>query len=97
MQPTLRQTPPSVGSRVDEHDVPAEVGGSEGGGVAARAGAEHENFAVEIGFRLVGSGDLGGAAVAAAWSRLRNLETAARRWDGFGSGTRRLALCSPRP
>ena len=45
MQPTLRQTPPSVAIALDQHDLQAEVGGAERGRVAARAGAEHEQVA----------------------------------------------------
>ena len=51
MQPTLRQTPPSVGSLLDQHHLLAEVGGAEGGGVAAGAGAEHDDLAVHVAAR----------------------------------------------
>ena len=33
---------------VDQHDIPPEIGGAEGGGVAARAGAEDENVRLDI-------------------------------------------------
>ena len=49
MQPTLRQTPPSVARAVDQNDVLPEIGGAEGGGVAAGTGAEHEDIGLEIG------------------------------------------------
>ena len=34
---------------LDQHDLLAEIGGAEGGGVAARARAEHQHVAFEIG------------------------------------------------
>ena len=37
MQPTLRQTPPSVAMALDQHDLLAQVGGAKRGGIAARA------------------------------------------------------------
>ena len=45
MQPTFRHTPPSVAPALDQRHLEAEVGGAEGGGVAARAGTEHQRAA----------------------------------------------------
>ena len=56
MQPTFRQTPPSVAIALDQHGLHAEVGGAERGRVAARAGAEHEHVALEVGAAGVGAG-----------------------------------------
>ncbi len=51
MQPTLRQTPPSVGRLSTMQHLLAEVGGAEGGGVAAGPGAEHHQIGLEIDMR----------------------------------------------
>ena len=57
MQPTLRQTPPSVGRDVDQNDVLPQIGGAEGGGVAAGTGAQNQDIGLEIGLPArVGSG-----------------------------------------
>ena len=74
MQPTLRQTPPSVGRAVDQHDLLPEVGGAEGGGVAAGTGAEHEDVRLEVGRtgrsrRRAPARSGGGSAGAAAGGR----------------------------
>ena len=37
-----------VGVALDQHHLLAEVGGAEGGGVAARPGAEHHDLGVEV-------------------------------------------------
>ena len=39
---------------LDEHDLQPEVGGAEGGGVAARAGAEHDHLDLHVGVGRVG-------------------------------------------
>ena len=65
MQPTLRQTPPSVRPAVDQHHLLAEVGGAECGGVAAGAGAEDEQVGLEVGRRGARAG-VGAAAGAGA-------------------------------
>ena len=70
MQPTLRQTPPSVGQRSTSTTL-AEIGGAEGGGVAARPGAEHQHVAFEV--------DLRRAAGAARRRRLVDRRQLARR------------------
>ena len=71
MQPTLRQTPPSVGREFDQNDVLPEIGGAERGGVAAGTGAQHQDIGFEVGLPTrVGS-------------RLRR---GSRRRGGFGSG-----------
>ena len=49
MQPTLRQTPPSVAIALDQHGLHAEVGGAERGGVAAGTRAQHEHLAFDVG------------------------------------------------
>ncbi len=49
MQPTLRQTPPSVGRDVDQNDVLPQIGGAESGGVAAGTGAQNQDIGLEIG------------------------------------------------
>ncbi len=41
---------------LDQHDLHAEVGGAEGGAVAAGAGAEHQHVAVDVGLAGVGRG-----------------------------------------
>ena len=41
---------------LDEHDLLAEIGGAERGGIAARAGAEHQKVAFEIGLFASGLG-----------------------------------------
>ena len=51
MQPTLRQTPPQYFSSTTA-DVLAELGGADGGDVAAGAGTEDED--VEVGRSLTG-------------------------------------------
>ena len=48
MQPTFRQTPPSVVIALDEDDLQAEVGGAKRRRVAARAGAEDEQVADRV-------------------------------------------------
>ncbi len=49
MQPTLRHTPPSVLYRSTSTTCLPEIGGAEGGGVAAGSGAEHQHVAFQIG------------------------------------------------
>ena len=64
MQPTLRQTPPSVCQRRPARPC-AEIGGAEGGGVAAGPCAEHEHLGIEIALRGTGGWARGGAAAGA--------------------------------
>ena len=41
---------------LDQHDFLAQVGGAEGGGIAAGAGAQHHDFGVQVGAARCGSG-----------------------------------------
>ena len=63
MQPTFRQTPPSALVALDQRRLQPEVGGAEGGGVAARARAEDHHLGVDA--RAVGRGAGGASAVRA--------------------------------
>ena len=49
MQPTLRQTPPRIGRAVDQHHRLAQVGGPEGGAVAAGPGPQHQHLGLHVG------------------------------------------------
>ena len=51
MQPTFRQTPPSVGALVDQHDLLAEIGGPERRGIAAGTRADHKHLGMKIALR----------------------------------------------
>ena len=57
-------------ARVDQNDVLPQIGGAEGGGVAARTGAQNQNIGLEIGLAA-------GSAAASAVERRRG---------GLGSG-----------
>ncbi len=48
MQPTLRQVPPSVSRLLDAGDRQPELGGADGGDVAARAGADDDHVVVGL-------------------------------------------------
>ena len=72
MQPTLRQTPPSVATPVDEHDLLAEIGGAKGGGIAAGPSAEHDDVAFEIGLDAAWAAGAGAGAGAGAARRGRS-------------------------
>ena len=93
MQPTLRQTPPSVAIALDQHGLEAEVGGAERGGVAARAGAEDEQVALEVG--AAGAGADRRARLAGARRRRRRSGCRApARGAGAGAGRLRAAAAA---
>ena len=56
---------------LDQHRLHAEVGGAEGGRVAAGAGAEHEHVALEVGAAGVAARRTGAGAAGAAGAALR--------------------------
>ena len=54
---------------LDQHHLAAEVGGAEGGGVAAGAGAQHQHLGVEV--ALAGAGGLGRRGGGGRWPARR--------------------------
>ena len=78
-------------SRVDQNDVLPEIGGAEGGGIAAGTGAENQNIGLEIGLPAWVSRGLRRrtSGLSGLWSRLLDLDAAASgigRRRGFGRG-----------
>ena len=69
MQPTLRQTPPEDRPALDQRHREAEVRGAEGGRVAARTRAEHEQLRCWRGGGLRGAAGAAAGAAAAGGSR----------------------------
>ena len=57
MQPTLRHTPPRAFLFLDQNHLLAEVGRAESGGVSAGAGAEHDDFGVDVTLHHVNGGN----------------------------------------
>ena len=57
----IQADPAEIGILLDQHHLLAQVGGPEGGSIAARAGAEHDHLAVDVALAAGGAG--GGAGL----------------------------------
>ncbi len=78
-------------ARVDQNDVLSEIGGAEGGGVAAGTGAQDQNIGLEIGLAAwVGGGLRGWGRRRGLRGRLLDFDAAALRDGRRSGGFRRL-------
>ena len=78
-------------ARVDQNDVLSEIGGAEGGGIAAGTGAQNKDIGLEIGLSArVGGGFGGGPAGAAALGAGSWISTPPPRASAVGAA---LGVC----